>query len=180
MDINKKKNRKQISAFHAAEVMSHDLSLLRGKKFPTFFDDSEVEGLLSVDEVEKEVLQLKRIDVDSYIQRVVNPSESKKRPSAPEIIKQLGSKIIAEETDGPLYTAEIEIIISDQPRRLGFIAQNHKIQKGVWYPSIIVKLPRKFVFLHLIVLLWLHLLILLELPQMQKQTWRISLTAFHF
>ena len=80
MDIKKKKNRKQISAFHAAEVMSHDLSLLRGKKFPTFFDDSEVEGLLSGDEVEKEVLQLKRIDVDSYIQRVVNPSESKKRP----------------------------------------------------------------------------------------------------
>ena len=37
MDINKKKNRKQISTFHAAEVMSHDLSLLRGKKFPTFF-----------------------------------------------------------------------------------------------------------------------------------------------
>ena len=96
MDINKKKNRKQISAFHAAEVMSHDLSLLRGKKFPTFFDDSEVKGLLSSDEVEKEVMQLKRIDVDSYIQRVVNPSESKKRPSAPEIIKQLGSKIIAE------------------------------------------------------------------------------------
>ena len=53
MDINKKKNRKRISAFHAAEVMSHDLSLLRGKKFSTFFDDSEVKGLLSADEVEK-------------------------------------------------------------------------------------------------------------------------------
>ena len=96
MDINKKKNRKQISTFHAAEVMSHDLSLLRGKKFSTYFDDSEVKGLLSADDVEKEVQQLKRIDVDSYIQRVVNPSESKKRPSAPEIIQQLGSKIIAE------------------------------------------------------------------------------------
>ena len=101
MDINKKKNRKKISAFHAAEVISQDLSLLRGKKFSTYFDDSEVKGLLSVENVEKEVQQLKRIDVDSYIQRVVNPSESKKRPGAPEIIQQLGSKIIAEETDGP-------------------------------------------------------------------------------
>ena len=135
MDINKKKNRKQISTFHAAEVMSHDLSLLRGKKFSAFFDDSEVKGLLSADDIEKEVQQLKRIDVDSYIQRVVNPSESKKRPSAPEIIQQLGSKMIAEETDGPLYTAEIEIMISEQTRRLGFIAQNHKIQNGVWYPA---------------------------------------------
>ena len=96
MDINKKKNRKQISTFHAAEVMSHDLSLLRVKKFSSYFDDSDVRGLLSADDVEKEVQQLKRIDVDSYIQRVINPSESKKRPSASEIIQQLGSKIISE------------------------------------------------------------------------------------
>ena len=62
MDIRKKKNRKQTSAFHAAEVMSHDLSLLRGKKLSSYFDDSEVKGLLSSDEIEKEVQQLKRID----------------------------------------------------------------------------------------------------------------------
>ena len=41
MNIKKKKNIKQISTFHAAEVMSHDLSLLRGKKFSNFFDDHE-------------------------------------------------------------------------------------------------------------------------------------------
>ena len=71
MDITKKKNKK-ISTFHAAEVISLDLSLLRGKKFSTYFDDSEVKGLLSADDVEKEVQQLKRIDVDSYIQRAVS------------------------------------------------------------------------------------------------------------
>ncbi len=135
MDSNNKKNKKQTSAFHAAEVMSHDLSLLRGKRLSAFFDDSEVKGLLSAEEIEKKVQQLKRIDVDSYIQRVINPSESKKRPSAPEIIQQLGGKMIAEETDGPLYMSEIEIKFSGQPRRLGFIAQNHKIQNGVWYPN---------------------------------------------
>ena len=63
MDINKKKNRKQISTFHAAEVMSHDLSLLRGKKFSAFFDDSEVKGLLSADDIEKEVHQLMLIHI---------------------------------------------------------------------------------------------------------------------
>jgi acetyl-CoA carboxylase alpha subunit len=43
--------------------------------------------------------------------------------------------MIAEETEGPLYTAEIEFFVSGQMRRLGFIAQNHKIQNGVWGPS---------------------------------------------
>ena len=135
MGSNNKKPSKNKSAFHAAEVMSHDLSLLRGKKQPVFFDDSGIHGLLSAEEIEDEVQQLKKVDVDSYIQRVVNPSESKKRPSAPEVIQQLGGKMVAEETEGPLYTAEIEFLISGQTRRLGFIAQNHKIQNGVWAPN---------------------------------------------
>ena len=42
MGSNKKQTSKYKSAFHAAEVMSHDLSLLRGKKLPTFFDDSAI------------------------------------------------------------------------------------------------------------------------------------------
>ncbi len=135
MGSNKKKTYKHHSAFHAAEVMSHDLSLLRGKKNSVYFDDSELLGLLSAEEVEKEVQQLKKVDVDSYIQRVVSPSESKNRQSAPEVIQQLGGKMIAEETDGPLYSAEIEISISGRIRRLGFIAQNHKIQNGAWSPN---------------------------------------------
>ena len=135
MSSNKKKTSKYKSAFNAAEVMSHDLSLLRGKKQHAFFDDSGIQGLLSTEEIEEVVQQLKKVDVDSYIQRVVNPSESKKRPSAPEVIQQLGGKMITEETEGPLYTAEIEFLISGQIRRLGFIAQNHKIQNGVWGPN---------------------------------------------
>jgi len=95
MGSNNKKPSKYKSAFHAAEVMSHDLSLLRGKKHPVFSDDSGIQGLLSAKEIEEEVQQLKKVDVDSYIQRVVNPSESKKRPSAPEVIQQLGGKMVA-------------------------------------------------------------------------------------
>ncbi|MBC8258139.1 MAG: ATP-grasp domain-containing protein [SAR324 cluster bacterium] len=135
MGSNKKNSNKYKTVFHAAEVMSHDLSLLRGKKNPNYFDDSDVLGLLSVAEIETVVQQLKKVDVDSYIRRVVSPSESKKRPSAPEVIKQLGGKMIAEEMDGPLYSAELEFLISGQKRRLGFIAQNHKNQNGVWSPN---------------------------------------------
>ena len=135
MGLNKKTTNKHHSAFHAAEVMSHDLSLLRGKKNSVYFDDSELLGLLSAEEVEKEVQQLKKVDVDSYIQRVVSPSESKNRQSAPEVIQQLGGKMITEETEGPLYSAEIEISISGHIRRLGFIAQNHKMQSGTWSPN---------------------------------------------
>ena len=135
MGSNKKKTNKHHSAFHAAEVMSHDLSLLRGKKNSVYFDDSALQGLLSAEEVEKEVQKLKKVDVDSYIQRVVSPSESKNRQSAPEVIQQLGGKMITEETEGPLYSAEIEISISGHIRRLGFIAQNHKMQNGTWSPN---------------------------------------------
>ena len=95
MGSNKKKTNKHHSAFHAAEVMSHDLSLLRGKKNSVYFDDSALLGLLSAEEVEKEVQQLKKVDVDSYIQRVVSPSESKNRQSAPEVIQQLGGKMLS-------------------------------------------------------------------------------------
>ena len=83
--INKKKI-KYKSTFHAAEIISNDLSLLRGKKQPAFFDESEIRGLLSVEEIQKEVHQLKKIDVDSYIQRVVSPSESKKDLVLPKLL----------------------------------------------------------------------------------------------
>ena len=134
MGFNKKKTTKHFSAFHAAEVMSHDLSLLRGKKNLDYFSESDLLGLLSAEEIEKELQQLKKVDVDAYIQRVVSPSESKTRQSAPEVIQQLGGKMIVEEIEGPLYSAEVELSISGKIRRLGFIAQNHKMQNGAWSP----------------------------------------------
>ena len=78
MDINKKKNRKQISAFHAAEVISLDLSLLRGKKFSTYFDDSEVKGLLSPDNVEKEVQQLRELMLIHISKELLIPLNQKR------------------------------------------------------------------------------------------------------
>ncbi len=67
MGSNNKKPSKHKSAFHAAEVMSHDLSLLRGKKQPVFFDDSGIHGLLSAEEIEDEMRKaLKEIQSGSF------------------------------------------------------------------------------------------------------------------
>ena len=134
MNNTRKRSKNFQSAFHAAEAMSHDLALQRGKKTPVF-EQSGVEGLLSSKDIAAQIKLLKKLDVDGYIQRVITPSESQKRPSSPEIIRQLGAKIIFEESEGPLYMAEGEFEIGGLTRRLGFIAQNHKSQNGVWYPK---------------------------------------------
>ncbi len=129
---SKRKGKPLNSAFRIAEAMSHDLAL----KGPTHdvLDDSGVVGLIERTEVRKRIKELRHLDVDSYIQRVVSPSENQKRPSTPEVIKQLGGKLIAEESEGPYYAAELEFELSGQMRRVGFIAQNHKAQNGVWGP----------------------------------------------
>ena len=99
MNNTRKRSKNFQSAFHAAEAMSHDLALQRGKKTPVF-EQSGVEGLLSSKDIAAQIKLLKKLDVDGYIQRVITPSESQKRPSSPEIIRQLGAKIIFEESEG--------------------------------------------------------------------------------
>ncbi len=134
MSNTRKRSQNYQSAFHAAETMSHDLALQNGKK-SAIFDQSGVEGLLTSKDIAAQIKLLKKLDVDGYIHRVITPSETQKRPSSPEVIRQLGSKIIFEESEGPLYMAECEFDIGGLQRRLGFIAQNHKSQNGVWYPK---------------------------------------------
>ncbi|GIS37419.1 MAG: hypothetical protein Ct9H90mP9_4490 [Pseudomonadota bacterium] len=50
-------------------------------------------------------------------------------------------------SEGPLYMAEGKFEIGGLTRRLGFIAQNHKSQNGVWYPKHHRKAPRWYVFM---------------------------------
>ena len=110
MSSTRNRKRKHQSAFHAAEAMAHDLSLHRDKKNAAF-DISKVEGLLTSKEISEQIKLLKKLDVDGYIQRVISPSENKKRSSSPEVIRQLGGKQIAEVSEGPLYMAEVEFSI---------------------------------------------------------------------
>ena len=132
--VTARKAPRPLSAFRRAEAMSHDLSLLPGRR-PNYFDESGLQGLLSIEAIEEQIQWLKRLDVDSYIQRVVSPSENQKRLSAPEVIQQLGGSLIQEEIDGPLYLAELEFELGDLRRRIGFVAQDHRVQHGAWDPK---------------------------------------------
>jgi len=120
------------NAFRMAEAISHGLALKSRR--PGSGADSGMQGLLSAKTIRQQIRELRRLDVDAYIQRVVTPSENQKRPSTQEVIQKLGGKLIAEEADGPLYTAELEFLMSGRLRRVGVLAQNHKAQNGIWYP----------------------------------------------
>ena len=98
--VSTQKTPRPLSAFRRAEAMSHDLSQLPGKG-PSYFDDLKLAGLLSKESIEEQIQWLRRLDVDSYIQRVVNPSENQKRLSSAEVIQQLGGNLIQEEIEGP-------------------------------------------------------------------------------
>lgn len=133
------------SIFLEAEAISDQLSLLPGKR-PDYFDNSHLKGLLGEKAIEDNIQILRELDVDSYIQRTIAPSENQKRLSAPEIIQQLGGKMVVQETDGPLYIAELEFQTQGRVRRFGFIAQNRKVQQGVWYPKHHLKAAEKLRF----------------------------------
>ena len=134
--------KKKRSVFLEAEAMSHDLSLTPGKR-PPYFDESSLKGLISEEEIFATIKTLESLSVDEYIQRTVSPSENKKRLSSLEVIPQLGGRLINENSDGPLYTAEIEFSFSGRIRRLGFIAQNRKFNIGVWSPKHHMKAAEK-------------------------------------
>ncbi|MBF0279790.1 MAG: ATP-grasp domain-containing protein [SAR324 cluster bacterium] len=114
--------------------MSSELSLLPGER-PPYFDESSLQGILSEEEIKRNIERLQKLDVDEYIRQTVLPTENLKRRSAPEAIKALGGKLVKEELDGPLYIAELEFVSNKRLRRFGFIAQNRKNQAGVWYPQ---------------------------------------------
>ncbi|GIS37418.1 MAG: hypothetical protein Ct9H90mP9_4480 [Pseudomonadota bacterium] len=80
MNNTRKRSKNFQSAFHAAEAMSHDLALQRGKKTPVF-EQSGVEGLFQ-QRYCSQIKLLKKLDVDGYIQRVITP------PGIPEKTEQ--------------------------------------------------------------------------------------------
>ena len=119
--------------FQKAEQLSAEFSL-----FPQFEGnavDQGVAGLLNPKQCETEHSRLMDLPIDQYIESVVSPSESSARPGAKSVIKQLASKIITELDHGALYCAETELQFGENIRRVGFIAQNRDVAKGVWGPE---------------------------------------------
>ncbi|MBA59172.1 MAG: carbamoyl-phosphate synthase large subunit [Gammaproteobacteria bacterium] len=112
-----------------AEALSQDFSL-----FPRKEPSSVIAGLLTHQQIESALENLRGMEVDEYIAATVAPTEESKRQGSKQIIKSLGLPISNEEEEGPLYCAEVEFDIENGPRRFGFITQNREYNSGVWGP----------------------------------------------
>ena len=118
--------------YQIAEQLAEDFSL-----FPNIDDDSiykHVKGLVSDKKCKRQREELRNLDIDNYIARVVTPSENSARMSAKTLIKNLAHKIITETNDGPLYLAEVELNFGNFFRRIGFVCQNREHNNGAWLP----------------------------------------------
>ncbi len=93
-----------------------------------------VKGLLTQDEIARATARLDRLDIDSYIEHVVSPSENPGRTSASELIPQLG-KVQEYVEDGSYLDAVVSMNFSNGPRPVGVVAQNRKIRNGEWMPE---------------------------------------------
>jgi acetyl/propionyl-CoA carboxylase alpha subunit len=118
--------------FQIAEKLSQDFSL-----FPPMDENStpSIQGLLSKQQIDDKVKQLRALDIDSYIHEVVSPSESSQRLNARQLVHKLTTRFISEEDHGPLYVAEVELHFGTEFRRVGFIGQNRAERNGAWLPE---------------------------------------------
>ena len=120
--------------FVEAERIASDFPLVSRRRWE-FFRPPDLKGVLSDQAIDSAIGRLRGLNVDDYIRQSVSPYENPKRKSAPEVIKQLGGRIITEVSDGPMYLAEMEFRAADRRRRLVFLAQNRKSANGVWMPQ---------------------------------------------
>jgi acetyl/propionyl-CoA carboxylase alpha subunit/acetyl-CoA carboxylase alpha subunit len=112
-----------------AESLAKDFSL-----FPASDRDESIEGLLTRRQCLRRRSQLANLDVDSYIEAAVSQAEDPGRTPAPEIIRQLG-RIVEEQSEGSFYSAIIELAFPEEPRLVGVIAQDRRVQNGAWMPE---------------------------------------------
>ena len=112
-----------------AERLAQEFSL-----FPSVASEDALPGLLRRATIARRARRLKSLDIDSYIEAVVAPAEDNTRPPAPEVIRQLGV-VQSEVSDGPFYTATLEMDFDGDARLIGFIAQDRSVENGVWGPK---------------------------------------------
>lgn len=117
--------------FLIAENLAQDFSRL-----PTIEAEAYggMRGLVSRSSIARRLSALDAMDIDTYIETVVEPAETQARPSAPSVIQVLGS-IIEEESDGPFYCATVAMDFDGEERLIGFLAQDRSIQNGTWMPQ---------------------------------------------
>ena len=93
-----------------------------------------VQGLLSEDDIAREAAALDRLDIDSYIERVVSPGENTGRTSAAEVIPELG-KVLETTENGSYVDAVLEVDFPNGARPVGIVAQNRRVRNGEWMPE---------------------------------------------
>lgn len=95
-----------------------------------------IHGVLSDEEIEARLDDLRRIDVDTYVSQTVFPSEDAKRPSAKSVLRRLPGRRYSEQEIGPLYALEMDMDLGHGDiRRVGIIAQDRNSNNGVWMPE---------------------------------------------
>jgi acetyl/propionyl-CoA carboxylase alpha subunit/acetyl-CoA carboxylase beta subunit len=116
--------------FLLAEELSRDFSL-----FPEAVRADAagtIEGVLSTQDIDQQIVELRELDIDAYIERCVAPAESPARMSAPEAIRAMAVELRDEVSDGPFYAATVKL--PGSARWIGFIAQDRSSANGVWMP----------------------------------------------
>ena len=115
--------------FLIAESLAKDFSL-----FPKVERGESLPGLFTRQQVARRTRRLSSLDIDSYIEKVCAAAESKTRTPAPTVIRQLG-EVRRERSEGPFYSAVLEVDCGKDVRPLGFIAQDRSAENGVWGPE---------------------------------------------
>ncbi|MCH1925500.1 ATP-grasp domain-containing protein [Shewanella sp. C32] len=119
--------------FLQAEHLAKDFSLFPKHSKRSLSD--EINGLLGDEDIQANLKSLAQLDVDGYVNKVIQPTLDKNRPGAKRIIAELKGKMISEEVHGPFYRAEIELNFGGRNRRIGFIAQERTTSNGAWMPE---------------------------------------------
>ena len=119
--------------FLHAENIAKDLSLFPDKSLPSNTD--KLDGLITRQKINSNLSAIKKLSVDLYIARTVQPAEDKKRPSVKHIVASLNGKIVTEKLNGAFYAAEIELDFGGYMRRIGIIGQERSSNNGAWMPE---------------------------------------------
>ncbi len=119
--------------FLHAEHIAKDFSQFPDNSLPSNTD--RLQGLIERQRIQSNLATIKKLDVDAYIARTVQPAEDNKRPGAKDIVSGFNGKIVTEQLNGAFYSAEMELDFGGYTRRIGIIAQERSSNNGAWMPE---------------------------------------------
>ncbi|MDI9348322.1 MAG: biotin carboxylase N-terminal domain-containing protein [Methylacidiphilales bacterium] len=117
---------------YQSEELSRDFNLFGAKARDSY--KNHVRGLVKYSSVLEIVRELRNMDSESYIEKVLGSLESSSRPSAVSIIKKLGTTR-SEIHRGPFYSAILRIEVEMDIVDIGVVAQDRSVANGAWMPE---------------------------------------------